>query len=165
MRAAIEIEQPPKEAIIVMRRTFDAPRDVVWTALTTAEHVKQWYGGHGFSNPICEMDVRPGGKWKHVMRLPDGSEHPAEFVFLEVVKPERLVWQSAGPDFGPAPGPHRNTMTVTLEEAGPRTTRWKLVTRFESLADREAAAKIGFTTVLSEGTEKFNALVKQLERA
>ena len=150
-------------AVIVMRRTFDAPRDVVWAAFTDPKHVAQWYGGHGFTNPVCEMDVRPGGRWRHVMRTPDGTEFPMEFVFLEVVKPERLVWTNADHGKGPGPGPHHNVMTVTLEEAG-RQTKWKLVTRFQSFADRELAQRIGFTTVLAEGTEKLNALLQTLSR-
>lgn len=160
----MKIEKPIEEAVIVMRRTFEAPREVVWAALTDPRHVAQWYGGHGFENPVCEMDVRPGGRWRHVMRTPDGAEHEMEFVFVEVVRPEKLVWRSAGGDRGPGPGPHRNTMTVTLEDAGQRT-KWTLVTRFESLADREAADRIGFASVLTEGTDRLNALVRSLARS
>lgn len=110
------------------------------------------------------MDVRPGGRWHHVMRTPDGMEFPADFVFVEVVKPEKLVWQDAEYGKGLADGHPRSKMTVTLEEAGTRT-KWKLVTRFASLADRDAAMSIGFTKVLGEGVEKFNELVKTLSLA
>jgi len=145
------------EPVLVMQRIFDAPREDVWEALTDPRQVAKWYGGAGFENPVCEMDVRPGGRWRHVMRTPDGSEHALEFVFVEVVKPERLAWRSTdrGATLG---GPHDNLMTVTLEAAG-RKTRWKLVVRFPSMADREAARRMGFATVLSEGTDKLNALV------
>lgn len=146
------------EPILVMERTFDAPRDLVWEALTDPKQVAQWYGGYGFENPVCEMDVRPGGRWRHVMRTPHGSEHSLEFVFVEVVKPEKLVWRSA--DHGAALGDvHDNILTVTLEAAGQKT-KWKLVVRFPSIAHREKALRIGFTTVLTEGTEKLNKLVK-----
>ena len=147
-----------KEPILVMERIFDAPRDLVWEALTDPKQVALWYGGYGFENPVCEMDVRPGGRWRHVMRTPDGDEHPLEYVFVEVVKPERLVWRSAdrGSTLG---GPHDNIMTVTLEAAGQKT-KWKLIVRFTSMANREAALRMGFTTVLTEGAEKLNELVK-----
>ncbi len=146
------------EPVLVMQRIFDAPREDVWDALTDPRQVARWYGGLGFENPVCEMDVRPGGTWRHVMRTPDGSEHALQFVFVEVVKPERLVWRNAdrGATLG---GAHDNLMTVTLEAAG-RKTRWKLVVRFASMADREAALRIGFTAVLTEGTEKLNMLVR-----
>lgn len=161
----IEIDSSStRDSVIVMRRTFDAPREVVWAALTDPRHVARWYGGHGFENPVCEMDVRPGGRWRHVMRTPGGSEHSMEFVFVEVVKPERLVWKSADYGKSTSGGPRVNLMTVTLEAAG-NQTKWQLVTRFNSFADRDAARKMGFTSVLAEGTEKFDALVKQLSGA
>jgi uncharacterized protein YndB with AHSA1/START domain len=146
------------EPILVMQRLFDAPREDVWDALTDPRQVALWYGGHGFENPVCEMDVRPGGLWRHVMRTPDGSEHALQFVFVEVVKPERLVWRSAdhGSTLG---GAHDNLITVTLEAEG-RKTRWRMVARFPSMADREAAGRMGFSTVLAEGAEKLNQLVK-----
>lgn len=149
------------EAVIVMRRTFDAPREVVWAAFTDPKHVVRWYGGRGFENPVCEMDVRPGGRWRHVMRTPDGVDHELEFVFLEVVKPEKLVWRNADHGKRPADDFHDNVMTVTLEEEGERT-RWTLVTRFRSIAARDLAARSGFTQVLAEGVEKMDALVTRL---
>lgn len=160
----VQIDPPSaEEAVIIMRRTFDAPREIVWTALTDPKHVAQWYGGHGFENPVCDMDVRPGGRWHHVMRTPDGRELSMEFVFVEVVKPERLAWRNADSPDTHRPGPHNNLMTVTLEEVG-RQTRWKLVARFSSFEEREQAYRIGFTRVLAEGTEKFNELAKTLAR-
>lgn len=84
---------PADEAVIIITNILDAPRTLVWEAFTTPEHVKNWYGGHGYSNPVCEMDVRPGGRWRHVMRTPSGIEISMEFVFVEVVKPEKLSWR------------------------------------------------------------------------
>jgi len=149
------------EPIIVMRRTFDAPRDVVWNVFTDPKHVVSWYGGHGFSNPKCEMDVRPGGRWSHVMRTPDGSEFPIESVFVEVVKPEKLVWQSADFGTGGEAGPRRVRNTVTLEDAGKQTS-WKLVALFESIAARDGASKMGFSKMVSQGSEKLNDIVRSL---
>jgi len=147
------------DPVLVMEREFDAPRELVWAALTDPAQVMRWYGGQGFENPVCEMDVRPGGRWRHVMRTPDGAEHPLEYVFLEVKPPERLVWRTAGPAEGQG-GPHDNTMTVTLTAAGERT-RWRLVVEFRSHADREAALGMGFTRVLGEGCDKLQGLVKR----
>jgi uncharacterized protein YndB with AHSA1/START domain len=151
---------PVTEAIIVMSRTFDAPREVVWTALTTPKHVAKWYGGHGFGNPVCEMDVRPGGLWRHVMRTPDGSDYTMEFIFVEVVKPARLVWKNAR-DGKPPPGLLNVVNTVTLEEAGAKT-EWKFVARFDSLAERDIALKKGFATVITQGCEKLDDIAKTL---
>ena len=149
------------EAIIVMTRMFDAPREIVWAALTDPKHVKNWFGGHGFSNPVCEMDVRPGGRWRHVMRTPDGSEYAMEYVFVEVNAPDKLVWRDADHDTRPPGGLPTTIMTVTLEPAG-KQTKWTLVSRFNSIAARELAKRMGFSETLGEGTEKFNEIVKAL---
>ncbi len=161
MTTETETLPPSKtEPTIVMRRTLEAPRELVWAVLTDPRHVARWYGGHGFQNPVCQMDVRPGGRWRQVMRTPDGAEQAMDFVFVEVVPPERLEWRSA--DAGrPGLGYRDNVMTVTLEADGSRT-RWKLVTRFRSLADRDAAIGIGFTRVLGEGVEKLDAILREL---
>ena len=149
------------EAVIVMRRTFDAPREVVWRAFTDPKHVVRWYGGRGFTNPVCEMDVRPGGLWRHVMRTPDGHDIEMEYVFLEVVAPEKISWQHAGRAPAVQHGHPRPHMTVTFEDAGPKT-KWQLVARFASAADRELARSMGFETVIGEGSEKLDELVKGL---
>jgi uncharacterized protein YndB with AHSA1/START domain len=72
------------DPVITMIHTLDAPREVVWETFTDPKHVARWYGGKGFANPVCEMDVRPGGHWRHVMRTPDGGEHRLHFIFVEV---------------------------------------------------------------------------------
>ncbi len=89
---------PPNEPTIIMTRIYDAARESIWEAITQAKHVRRWWGGPGFTNPVCEMDVRPGGLWTHVMRFPDAKELRLEFIFLEVERPARLVWQHI--DFG-----------------------------------------------------------------
>jgi len=61
---------------IELRRVFDAPRRLVWEAFTKPEHVRQWWGCDGSSILVCEIDLRPGGAWHIVMRMPDGSNHP-----------------------------------------------------------------------------------------
>lgn len=139
MSTAVDI--PAAEAVIVMSREFDAPREKVWAATTEPRHVTQWWGGPGFSSPVCEMDLRPGGHWDHVLRFPDGTEMRMAFVFVAVEKPARLVWQDRAPRTGGPPSAH---MTVTLEDLGGRT-RWRLVARFATLADRDTAAGFGFS--------------------
>lgn len=81
---------------IVVTRVVDAPQDLVWTAMTSPEHVAQWWGPQGFTTTIEKMDVRVGGIWKLVMKGPDGSEFPNKSVFTEVVRPERVVFEHSG---------------------------------------------------------------------
>ena len=146
------------EAVIVMSRMFDAPREVVWAAFTDPKHVVNWYGGHGFSNPVCEMDVRPGGLWRHVMRAPNGTEYAFDFIYLEVVEPERLVWQNA--DHGKCKdGPPTSVVTVTLGDLGAQT-RWRMVARFDSIAARDLSVKMGFGQMIDVSNAGLDAYLK-----
>lgn len=80
------------KADLVLTRTFDAPRKLVFKAWTDPKHVAQWWGPHGFTTTIHEMEVRPGGAWRYAMRGPDGREYPFDGVYVEVSQPERLVF-------------------------------------------------------------------------
>jgi len=77
---------------LVITRLFDAPRELVFKAWTEPERVAQWWGPHGFTSPVCELDVRPGGAMLITMRSPDGDVYPMQGIFHEIVAPERLVF-------------------------------------------------------------------------
>jgi uncharacterized protein YndB with AHSA1/START domain len=79
-------------AKLVLTRIFDAPRDLVFKVWTDPKHVALWWGPHGFTTTIHEMDVRPGGAWCYSMRGPDGKDYPFNGEYVEVVEPERLVF-------------------------------------------------------------------------
>ena len=151
---------PAGEPTVAMSRLYDAPRDLVWEVMTQARHVRQWWGGPGFSNPVCEMDVRPGGLWRHVMRFPDGFELHMSFVFVEVEKPRRLVWRHANdsPREGALPAA---VITVTLDELA-RQTRWDMVARFQTLAERDAAVSMGFSKPIEASGDGFVQYLKSM---
>lgn len=77
---------------IVISRRVDAPRDLVWRAFTEPEHLIRWWGPDGFTNTFHEIDVRPGGVWCFVMHGPDGTDYDNYVRFIEVLRPERLVY-------------------------------------------------------------------------
>lgn len=83
---------------LVMTRVFDAPRELVFKAWTDPRHLAQWWGPKGFTNPVCEMDVRAGGALRIHMRAPDDVVHPMTGVFEEIVAPERLVFVASALD-------------------------------------------------------------------
>src|SRR5579859_4235348 len=87
---------PAKELIIT--RTFQAPREVVFKAWTDPKHLAQWWGPRGFTNPVCEWDARPGKKIHVVMRGPNGVDYPMGGEFREITAPERLVYTSGAMD-------------------------------------------------------------------
>jgi hypothetical protein len=93
---------------ILATRVFDAPRDLVWKVWTEPEHIWKWWGPKGFSDTIKKMDLKPGGAWEHVRHGPDGKNYENKTVYVEVVKPERLVYDHLShPSF---------RATVTLEK-------------------------------------------------
>ena len=76
-------------------RIFDAPRDLVWTVWTDPEHIAKWWGPKGFTTTTYNMDVKAGGVWRFVMHGPD-RDYQNKITYLEVVKPERLVYKHGG---------------------------------------------------------------------
>jgi uncharacterized protein YndB with AHSA1/START domain len=117
---------------IVVTRVFDAPRDLVFQMWTDPKHIVQWWGPKGFTSTIYEMDVKPGGVWQFVMHGPDGVDYQNKVVYLEIVRPERIVYSHvSGPQF---------QMTVTLVEDGGKT-RLTAQMLFESAAQRDQVAE------------------------
>jgi uncharacterized protein YndB with AHSA1/START domain len=74
-----------KEQELVLTRVFDAPRELVFKAWTDPKQVAQRWGPRGFSNPVCELDLRPGGVFRLHMRGPDGTVYPMTGVYHEIV--------------------------------------------------------------------------------
>lgn len=114
--------QPEKiEQELVITRIFDAPREMVFQAWTDVKQMAQWWGPHGFTNPVCKMDVRPGGAIYIEMRGPDGITYPMGGTFHEVVAPERLVFTSTAL-LDEAGNPQlENLNTITFEEWNGKT--------------------------------------------
>ncbi len=118
---------------LVYTRIFDAPRALVFEAWTDPKHVVQWWGPTGFTTAIQEMDVRPGGVWRLVMRGPDGVDYRNRIVFLEVVKPSRLVYKH-DPEPGSEPVTFQTTVTFAEENGKTKLTMHQL---FPSAALRD----------------------------
>jgi len=117
---------------IATTRVFDAPRDLVFDAWTSPEHVGQWWGPNGFTTTTHSMDVRPGGEWIFVMHGPDGTDYKNHIVYREVVRPERLVYDHvSGPLF---------RATVIFEAEGQKT-RIRMQMLFETAELRKKVAE------------------------
>ena len=104
---------------LTFERTFDAPREQVWKALTDPELIPRWWGKHGTTTIVAEMDVRPGGKWRYINRASDREEVAFYGEYLEVDPPRGYKWtfmfdvEGVGPMGGPE--------TFTLEETDGKT--------------------------------------------
>lgn len=103
---------------IIITRTVNAPRSLVWDVWTQPEHVKNWWGPDGFTNTIHEMEVKPGGVWRFLMHGPNGMDFPNRIVFNEVVKPSKLVYTHSSED---PKDPNVFVSTITFEEIGQQT--------------------------------------------
>lgn len=122
----------PSETEVLIRRTFDAPRDLVWEVVTTPENVRQWWGLRTSTMTVCEIDFRPGGAWRYVVREPDGNEFAFSGVYREIEPPERVV---ATEGWEAMPG-HEYVTTTTLEEHDGKTTLTAHL-QYQSKADRD----------------------------
>ena len=132
---------------LVFEREVDLPPHQLWRAWTTPELVKQWFTPAPWKTLACELDLRPGGAFRTVMRSPEGESFPQEGCILEVVPESRLVWTTAlGPGFRPAvrpvPGPCV-TVVLTFEPTA-TGTRYRAVLRHDDAEGREAHEAMGF---------------------
>ena len=134
---------------VVVERTFDAPRELVWRAWTEAEHFKRWYGPAGISATTCEIDFRVGGRYLFGLGMPDGGTYWNAGEYREITPPERFVatmvlsdehGNTVSPaDMGMPEGmPTETILSVTLEDLeGGRT---KMTMRQAGWADESMAA-------------------------
>lgn len=121
---------PVSDCEIFTKRLLNAPRELVWQALEDPERLKIWWGPNGFTNTIHEFDLRAGGKWRLTMHSADGKNFPNESVFVEVLKPERIVYDHHMPPF---------RMTISLVAVG-QQTEFSFRMRFKSAAERKRIA-------------------------
>jgi uncharacterized protein YndB with AHSA1/START domain len=127
----------PSECELVITRTFDAPRRLVWMAFTDPTHLPNWQPERA-SMPVCEIDLRTGGTWRFVYRLANGREHDVRGTYRDVDPPTRIVQVQMVDG-------EENTTTSTFTEENGRTTVTS-VHRYASTASRDRAlqyAKFG----------------------
>lgn len=105
---------------VTLTRIFDAPRALVWKAWTDPQMMARWWGPKEFTNPVCEMDVRVGGKILIHMQAPNGTVHPMTGVFDEVAEPECLVFRAIPVDHKGNPLLESLT-TVTFHDVAGKT--------------------------------------------
>jgi uncharacterized protein YndB with AHSA1/START domain len=157
IRAGAMTFTAPSDREVVMTRVVDAPRRLVWEAWTSPEHLPQWMlGPEGWTMPLCEIDLRPGGAWHFVWRRADGTEMGMRGVYQEVVPPERLVaTESWGGDWPET----LNTLTFT-EEDGKTTITQRIL--YPSKEARDAALKTGMKDGVSASFDRLAGYLRTL---
>jgi uncharacterized protein YndB with AHSA1/START domain len=143
---------------LVFERTFDATREQVWQALTDPEIVPKWWGPHGTTATVAEMDVRPGGKWRYISRAADREDVTFYGEYLEVDPPRGFKWtfmfdvEGVGPMGGPE--------TFTLEEIDGKT-RVRSVGHMGSVEALEGALSSGMVPGAIETWDRLEAVLAE----
>jgi uncharacterized protein YndB with AHSA1/START domain len=151
----------PSDREIRLTRLFDAPRHLVFEAMSKPEHIRRWWGalGDGYSVPVCEVDLRPGGAWKFVSRHPRGD---AVFygVYREIAAPERLVYTEI---FEPFPDVESVVTAVLTDESG--KTRLTVTAAYPSPEVRDNVLKTGMERGAAMSYDRLEEVAAELQRA
>lgn len=134
---------------LVLERWVDVPPELVWAAWTQPRHVKRWFTPPPFTTSDCDIDLRPGGRFRVVMRSPEGDAIESEGCYLEVTPTRRLIWTAAlKPGYRPAPATAEATdlpftAAIVMEPQG-TGTRYTAVAMHGDAGDRERHEAMGF---------------------
>jgi uncharacterized protein YndB with AHSA1/START domain len=147
----------PMTRDVTLTRLLDAPRELVWAAWTDPARMAQWWGPHHFTNPVCEIDARVGGKFLVHMKAPDGTVYPMAGTFTEMVKPERLRFKAFAEALDGTKYLESDT-TVTFEQDGART---RLTVKASARGLHPAAPQMlgGMEAGWSQSLERLDSLV------
>lgn len=150
----------PTDREIHVERVFDAPRDRVFAAFTDPELIPEWWGPRDTTTVVDEMDVRPGGSWRFVVRNSDGSEDGFRGTFREITPPERVVqtfeWEGM-------PG-YVSIDTATFEDLGDRT-KVTSTSLFHTTEERDGMLESGMERGMNESFARLDELLARLARS
>jgi uncharacterized protein YndB with AHSA1/START domain len=163
------IHQPDPKLDLLLERIVDVPRELVWRAWTTPEHIKKWFTPAPWTTVDCEIDLRPGGIFRTVMRSPEGQNFPNVGCYLEIVENERLIWTNAvAPGYRPNPSPAACpgepfyvTAVISLEPHGSGTKYSALVMHADP-ASRKRHEDMGFHNGWSAALDQLIRLAKSM---
>jgi uncharacterized protein YndB with AHSA1/START domain len=147
----------PSDREVVLTRVFDAPRALVFDALTTPDLLKRWYGPTGWSLVVCDIDLRVGGRWRYVVRRPDGKEIGQKGVYREIARSERIVNTEAWEDWDAG----ETLVTTVLTEVNGKTTFSSTIV-FPSKEVRDTVVKNGLTRGVTETYDKLAAVLASI---
>lgn len=151
----------PSEQEVRLTRLFDAPRELVFEAMTKPEHVQRWWGqlGEGYSVPVCQIDFRVGGKWRFVNKHPQGE---AAFYgeYLEINPPGRVVFTEI---FEMFPDTVSTVTSELTEENG--KTRLTATVKYPSLQVRDMVISTGMARGAGISYDRLEDLLAQLQKA
>jgi len=148
-----------------LSRIVKVPREVIWKAWTEPEHIVKWFTPAPWKTVSCEVDLRPGGIFRAMMRSPEGKDtnEPAG-CYLEIVRPERLVWTTVlGPGYRPVANPFLAfTAILTFDEVR-SGTRYTARVLHKDAADRQRHAEMGFDSGWGKALDQLVAIAGEIQ--
>jgi uncharacterized protein YndB with AHSA1/START domain len=149
----------PSDREIRLTRLFDAPRNLVFEAMTRPEHIRRWWGclGEGYSVPVCDVDLRPGGRWRFVHRHPQGDV-TFHGVYREINPPDRLVFTEV---MEPFPEPGSLVTALFTEENG--KTRLTVTAEYPSLEVRDMVLQSGMERGAAISYDRLEEVARELQ--
>jgi uncharacterized protein YndB with AHSA1/START domain len=148
----------PSDTEILLSRVFDAPRSLVFEVMTTEEYVRRWWCCmDGYTMPVCEIDLRVGGRYRYVMVGPDGAEAGFHGEYREIVVPERVVHTEIFEPFPDSPA----LVTMTLQERDGKTQYQSLVAHTSRTA-RDMHIASGMETGAGLALDRIEAIAGEL---
>ena len=152
----LKIIAPEGEPVVIMTRTLNAPRALVWKALSEPEHVVRWWGPHGHRNRALEFDFRVGGRWR--IETTTGEGHVIVFFgeYRVIEKPVKITQTFS---FDQLPEGAHSVDTVVLEDHGDRTV-YRATSTLPDLASRDGMLASGMETGVVEGFERLDAMLE-----
>jgi uncharacterized protein YndB with AHSA1/START domain len=130
-----KINREPIGRVLQITRILPAPRHLVFEAWTKTEHLRQWCAPKGFTIPFSKGNLRPGGKWRSCMCMPDGTECWLSGVYLKIIRDKLVEFTHAWEEDGKRG--HETIVTVRLSDHGGKTKMILRQSLFESVASRD----------------------------
>ena len=155
----LKIDAPAGQPVITMTRSFNAPRALVWKAMSESEHVVRWWGPHDHRNRALEFDFRVGGKWRIESTMSGGEVMNFFGEFREIEAPRRLTQTFA---FDGLPEGMYSVDTVELEEVDGRTI-YRATSLMPDVASRDGMLDSGMETGVVEGFERLDAMLEEFK--
>lgn len=155
----LELIVEPGKPHFQFRRVFDAPRELVWEAMTKPEHLPHWYGPRKMTSVVEKMDFRVGGQWRILMRSPDGREAWFSGQYLAIEAPAKLTQSWCFEMFPDA----ESVETIELEAQGDRTIVRGTVIH-KSVENRDAHLGSGMEHGMRETYERLDEVIAELAR-
>jgi len=162
------VHKPDPKLDLVLEHVVEVPKELVWLAWTTPEHLKKWFTPVPWQTVDCEIDLRPGGHFRTVMRGPEGQQFDNSGCYLEIVENEKLVWTGAlGPGYRPraatsTPGDSfLMTAVIALESLGQYTKYTALVIHGDEAARRQHE-QMGFHEGWGKALDQLVAVARKM---